>query len=158
MTLAPKDLTIVNSLSQAEHYSRCYDIFCAHRATPWSFDLFSRSLEKSNSLLALHNNQVIGYIIANVVIDEIELEDIAIADLYQRHGVASMLVKRLIENAKAKRVRQILLEVAADNKSAHRLYEKFDFDYVGRRKNYYQDQDGAVQDAMLMACSLGSAT
>jgi ribosomal-protein-alanine N-acetyltransferase len=49
--------------------------------------------------------------------------------------------------------RECFLEVRASNTSAYRLYERYGFNEVGRRRAYYPSADGR-EDALVMACTL----
>ena len=49
--------------------------------------------------------------------------------------------------------RECFLEVRASNQSAYRLYERFGFNEVGRRRDYYPAVGGR-EDALVMACTL----
>ena len=45
------------------------------------------------------------------------------------------------------------LEVRVSNQSAYRLYERYGFNEIGRRRDYYPTVDGK-EDALVMACTL----
>ena len=49
--------------------------------------------------------------------------------------------------------RECFLEVRASNTSAYRLYERYGFNEVGRRRGYYPSAEGR-EDALVMACTL----
>jgi len=49
-----------------------------------------------------------------------------------------------VDEAVANDARHLTLEVRVSNTSAQGLYERFGFDPVGRRKNYYVDEDALV--------------
>ena len=49
--------------------------------------------------------------------------------------------------------RECFLEVRASNQSAYRLYERYGFNEVGRRRDYYPAVGGR-EDALVMACTL----
>ena len=48
---------------------------------------------------------------------------------------------------------ECFLEVRASNQSAYRLYERYGFNEVGRRRDYYPAAGGR-EDALVMACTL----
>jgi len=48
-----------------------------------------------------------------------------------------------------------VLEVAADNDVARRLYARYGFRQVGRRPRYYY-RSGAVVDALILRCGVAS--
>jgi ribosomal-protein-alanine N-acetyltransferase len=50
----------------------------------------------------------------------------------------------LVERALAAGAKHLTLEVRITNSVAQGLYDRFGFDPVGRRKNYYKDEDALV--------------
>jgi len=52
--------------------------------------------------------------------------------------------------------RECFLEVRASNQSAYRLYERYGFNEIGRRRDYYPVAGGR-EDALVMACPLFEA-
>ena len=61
--------------------------------------------------------------------------------------VEEMLVEEMLRRCEALRLMFATLEVRASNEPAIRLYERYDFVPVGRRKGYY---DAPKEDAVLM--------
>jgi ribosomal-protein-alanine N-acetyltransferase len=62
------------------------------------------------------------------------------------HGV-------IMSRAYALNGRECFLEVRSSNQSAYRLYERYGFNEIGRRRDYYPAVGGR-EDALVMACSL----
>jgi ribosomal-protein-alanine N-acetyltransferase len=63
----------------------------------------------------------------------------------RRHGVGRALLRHLLSEAGRRRLREVLLEVRADNEPALALYRSAGFRRVGQRQGYYQDgTDGWV--------------
>ena len=73
------------------------------------------------------------------------LISIAVLTESRRKGVASALVRGLIEYLEARRVDEFWLEVKQGNKEAIRLYEKFGFAKVMILENYYSDGSPALR-------------
>jgi ribosomal-protein-alanine N-acetyltransferase len=48
---------------------------------------------------------------------------------------------------------ECFLEVRASNLAAYRLYERYGFNEIGRRRDYYP-APGGREDALVMACTL----
>ena len=98
-------------------------------------------------LLALgEDGALLGYAVLSTVLDEGNLDNIAVAPDCRRRGVADALLSALTAFGRA-RLACLMLEVRASNTSAIALYEKHGFQAVGRRKNYY---DAPKEDAVLM--------
>ena len=118
-------------------------------ADPWSLELFQAALENPSASILLaegEDGSLLGYAVLSVILDEGNLDNIAVAPGARRRGVADALLDVLTgfgrENLAA-----LMLEVRASNAPAIALYEKHGFAAVGRRKNYY---DAPREDAILM--------
>lgn len=83
--------------------------------------------------------------------DDAEIMDVGVAKAFQRRGVASRLLARLIDSARGRGARRVLLEVAVNNNPAIALYRRFGFEPIGLRKRYYQPEG---IDAHVMALDL----
>ena len=118
-------------------------------ADPWSGDLFRTALEDPRvcTLLAVsEDGAVLGYAVLSVVLDEGDLDNIAVAPDARRQGIADALLSALTGFGR-EHLSTLMLEVRASNAPAIALYEKHGFVPVGRRKNYYT---GPKEDAILM--------
>ena len=89
-------------------------------------------------------NQTMGFIVAKNNVDFWEILQIVIDQPYQRHGLASQLLKFVVGEAQQKQIQKIELEVRASNLAAITLYEKTGFVCVGFRKKYYSNGEDAV--------------
>ena len=118
-------------------------------ADPWSEALFRDALESSHTVLLLAEGEggaALGYAVLSAVLDEGNLDNIAVAPHCRRKGVADALLSALTEAGRTS-LSVLLLEVRASNLPAIALYEKYGFVPVGRRKNYYESPR---EDALLM--------
>ncbi|MCT8985497.1 ribosomal protein S18-alanine N-acetyltransferase [Shewanella phaeophyticola] len=93
--------------------------------------------------------QLLGFAIVQQIIDEATLLDICVAPAYQGLGFGLLLIRHLLSEAKQAQAVVMMLEVRESNTSAKGLYEKVGFSESGRRKNYYQTNNGN-EDAILM--------
>ncbi len=125
-------------------------------ADPWSENLFRAALENPGAavLLAEEDGALLGYAVLSTVLDEGNLDNIAVAPDCRRRGVADALLSALTAFGRA-RLACLMLEVRASNAPAIALYEKHGFQAVGRRKNYY---DAPREDAILMTLKFGPDT
>jgi len=105
-------------------------------------------LESSNAIyfVAKLDNNIIGYIAANLLYDHIDILSVLVIDEYIRNGIASTLLSAVIDYAKSISITDILLEVRITNIAAQKLYEKFGFIKINIRKQYYQDN---LEDAII---------
>lgn len=101
-------------------------------------------------LIAKEQGGVCGFAISRWVLDTEELLMIGVARKYQRKNIGSLLLQHIIRIARKAGRTQLFLEVR-DGNLAHHFYEKFGFQPIGRRKNYYKGTDGARPDAVTMS-------
>jgi ribosomal-protein-alanine N-acetyltransferase len=97
---------------------------------------------------ALPAVKLCGFVCAQAVGADWELENIVVAAGFLRQGIADQLMRRLIGQAQALAASRILLEVRESNLAARSLYEKHGFRESGRRPKYY---DNPLEDAILYA-------
>lgn len=91
-------------------------------------------------------NNILGYIAISYVLDTIDILSIVIKKDYQKKGFGSILLEYVIEFSKNNDVSSILLEVRSSNLPAIKLYEKYNFEKINTRKNYYSNP---VEDALI---------
>ena len=118
-------------------------------ADPWSEELFRDALDNPHTAILLAEGEdgaILGYAVLSVVLDEGNLDNIAVAPEARRRGVADALLGVLTGFGR-EHLSVLMLEVRASNTPAIALYEKHSFAAVGRRKNYY---DAPKEDAILM--------
>jgi ribosomal-protein-alanine N-acetyltransferase len=94
-------------------------------------------------LVATEGDELTGYA-ATSIIDVAELQRIAVAAAHRRTGVATNLLARVEEEARARQVDRLLLEVREDNHGACAFYAARGFTELDRRPSYYADGTTAV--------------
>lgn len=114
----------------------------------WSKASIEQSLDIENNIMLCVqiDNTVCGYIFADFVLDEVNLNRIAVHGDYRKKGIATKLLNALFDNT-ADFAQKIMLEVRKSNTAAISLYEKNGFKIDGIRKNFYQ---APIEDAVLM--------
>lgn len=116
---------------------------------PWSENVFKDCFKPSYfTLLLLEQENVIGFAIVSNIVGEAHLLNICIHSDYYRQGHATLLLNAVIRRSMKEKCESILLEVRESNNSGVGLYDKFGFDRIGRRKNYYPTDDGR-EDALM---------
>jgi ribosomal-protein-alanine N-acetyltransferase len=96
-------------------------------------------------VVARHEEVVTGYAGLAVGPDSGDVVTLAVRPDARRHGVGRALLRHLLSEAGRRRLREVLLEVRADNEPALALYRSAGFKRVGQRQGYYQDgTDGWV--------------
>ncbi|WP_286235094.1 ribosomal protein S18-alanine N-acetyltransferase [Thalassotalea sediminis] len=121
---------------------------------PWSEQTFRSCVGgRYFGFFAMHQNEIIGFYIADLVADEITLMDICISPKFQGKGFGKALMAHLNQQAINKQATTILLEVRAKNISALMMYINDGFIEVGRRTGYYPSDIG-YEDAIVMKKTL----
>ncbi|MFC0031163.1 ribosomal protein S18-alanine N-acetyltransferase [Micromonospora chaiyaphumensis] len=123
------------------------DLFGAER---WSPAMFWNELANGHHYLVATDDEgtVLGY--AGLMVappDEAWVQNIAVRRDAQRRGIGRLLLEALLAEAARRGVRSTLLEVAADNAPAQRLYAMYGFEPIGVRRGYYQPSN---TDALVM--------
>lgn len=91
---------------------------------------------------------VVGFLVARVAADELEILNLAVDPNRRRRGIGSLLLDRAMSFGRRSGARRALLEVRESNQAAHRFYASRGFAVIGRRRAYYCQP---VEDAVLMA-------
>jgi len=130
-----KDLQIISELER--------DLFSEEK---WSYFQILREFKNNFSKILVYKEkeEIIGYLIFREIEPEIEIFKIGVKKEYQRKGVGTKLIQKLIEIAKEKNISKIFLEVKASNLSAYNFYKKLGFKEMYRRKNYYGNEEAII--------------
>lgn len=99
--------------------------------------------------------RVFGFIMLRLLGDEAELITIAVDPAWRGKGVGRALLHAALDDLRMTRARRLLLEVAADNPAALKLYRSEGFAEIGRRDGYYARVNGQPATALVMARDLG---
>lgn len=118
-------------------------------ADPWSEMSIAQELQSiwSYWVVAVHRDEVVGYIGSQSSIDETDVMNVAVHPDWRRQGIAENLIGQLIQELKNRSSHALMLEVRASNAPAIALYEKLGFRQVGLRKNYYRNPK---EDALIL--------
>ena len=99
---------------------------------------------------------IYAYYLSTITADCADIIAIGTQKDSQRRGFGRTLLAHLIGVTEQQHVGKILLEVAADNMPARRLYDSCGFVQTGCRKNYYKRGETRC-DAVIMMRLRGSA-
>ena len=116
---------------------------------PWTRNQFIESCKQANKYLNYvyyDSTKVIGYLISQIILDEVHLYKIVVSKQNQKNKVGSKLLRFMIEECKKLNKIRVCLEVDSENYKAINLYEKFNFINVGSRKKYYRNKDAFLMD------------
>ncbi|ETX09489.1 GCN5 family acetyltransferase [Marinomonas ushuaiensis DSM 15871] len=99
-------------------------------------------IERVEKVSGQSPESLLGWLTASQWGDQSELELIVVSLDARRQGLAKKLMTEWLANIKHEGVSEFLLEVRESNVGAISLYESLNFELVGRRKNYYQTEQG----------------
>ena len=149
-----KQISLANNYTienfSEDHIDQVYAIELYSNPTPWSKKIFHKILEsRSLSFVIKLEDQVIGFCMANRVLDECHLQNITVAKEYRRQGLGQFMMDILIKRMRLADLNSVLLEVRKSNHAAQSFYEKSDFERLSERKDYYKTENGK-ENAIIM--------
>lgn len=123
---------------------------------PWSRGNFVDSLASGYSGWVLRDaaGVLVGYFLLMKVVDEGHLLNVAVAAPQQRQGLGRYLLDRVAACARGLGLDSILLEVRPSNLRALKVYARYGYTEIGRRKAYYPAHNGQREDAIVMRLPL----
>ncbi len=113
---------------------------------PWSARILFDELAKSNRtyIVVTNDGEILGYGGLMMIEDDAHITTLAVAPEMRGKRLGVKLMLALVDEALIHGARHLTLEVRVSNTPAQGLYERFGFDPVGRRKDYYVDEDALV--------------
>ena len=120
---------------------------------PWTRELYADALTSYECWMMYVGQQHVGHGVISQIVDEAHLLNIAIDVAQQGKGLGLQLLEHLMQRASQRGCVECFLELRASNLSAYGLYERFGFNEIGRRRDYYPTAEGH-EDALVMACTL----
>ncbi len=129
----------------------------------WGWDAYHNELDETSGALmfvarlqgaggAEAHERVGGFVASRLAADELHINNIAVRHAYRRSGIGGALLDAVLREGARRGARKALLEVRLTNEAAQKLYEKYGFETVGRRPNYYMQPP---EDALVMSAHLG---
>lgn len=121
----------------------------------WSPEEMASLLQSpaTSALVISQTEQPLGFIVSRQVVQETEILTICVLPEHRGRGIGSHLLQEFYRRAALDGIREIFLEVRESNDAAIILYQKNNFEIVGRRKGYYGGKGAKKQDAMVMKYS-----
>jgi ribosomal-protein-alanine N-acetyltransferase len=115
----------------------------------WEDEDFIRCLRQRNciGMVAEYDNHVAGFMIYELHRTRIHVLNFAVAPEFQRQGVGSQMIAKLIAKLSPQRRSRVLLEVRETNLAAQLFFRENGFRAISVLHRYYQD---TPEDAYLM--------
>lgn len=115
---------------------------------PWKEHDFLSAINGEDNiyLVVEEEGQILAYCGLWGVIEEGHINNVAVKKEFHKRGIASKMLKELIERGRKKGLESFTLEVRIGNVNAIRLYEKLGFEKIGIRPSFYDKprEDGLV--------------
>ncbi len=131
-----------------------FELNLASFAEAWSQQAITSAFEQGYNLDVWRTNggKLAAYYLGRDVLDEVHILQLAVAPAFRRKGLASLLMRYVLEKKYREGLRHAWLEVRASNRAAQQLYAGLGFIIASRRKNYYAPQPPEFlrEDALVM--------
>lgn len=116
---------------------------------PWSRKSLEEVLDNPWAfyVTAKEEGNIVGYCGAYVILDEGDINQVAVVPAYRGQGVGRRMMQVLLKRLKQAGARAVTLEVRVSNEPAIALYEALGFQTEGIRKCFYEKP---VEDALIM--------
>ena len=124
-------------------------------AAHWRHDEYAKlvapeMMHERITLVIEQDGVVAGFIVGRPLVEEWEIENIAVRGPARRRGLGSHLLGEFLDLARNRGGKEVFLEVRESNQAARALYEKWAFVECGRRSSYYQNP---AEDAVILKFS-----
>lgn len=114
---------------------------------PWNREDFDDTLKNSNIVtFVAEHNEIVGYVIAEVYADYIQVLNLAVAPEHRQCGIGTQLLRRLVEKLTDKRTR-ISAAIRETNLTAQQFFKAMEFRATKVVKGLY---DNTEEDSYLM--------
>ncbi|PWV52125.1 ribosomal-protein-alanine N-acetyltransferase [Nocardiopsis sp. L17-MgMaSL7] len=113
----------------------------------WSEGMFRDELGEASTrhyVVAEAESGIVGYAGLRFVPPEGDVQTMAVAEDAWGRGIGRALLTELLDQAAARGVTHMFLEVRSDNPRAQDLYTRFGFQAIGVRRGYYKGADAIV--------------
>ncbi len=118
---------------------------------PWTEEVFRTCFKAGYSGLVLKlQDRLVGYGWLTAAAGEAHILNITVDPDLRNQGYGWRLFRRLMDLTRWHRVETVFLEVRVGNSAALKLYRRYGFEEIGRRKGYYPTAEGGREDALVM--------
>ena len=119
--------------------------------SPWTREMYLAEFDNPGVsffyLAKTPLGEIIGFCSFWRVLDELHINNLAVAPEHRRAHAATALLSRVLEDGATMGAGRATLEVRHSNEPAQRLYERFGFTVAGVRRGYYSNP---VEDALVL--------
>ena len=142
--MTPSDVPAVGVIERASY------------AFPWSEGIFRDCLRVGYLCrVAELDGELVGYGVAALGAGEAHILNLCVSPKLRGRHVGRQMLMLLLERARQAGMAEAFLEVRPSNPLAIALYQSVGFVQIGRRKGYYQAENGR-EDALVLKLDLGT--
>jgi ribosomal-protein-alanine N-acetyltransferase len=142
---------IIEPLTSRDEIDAVLAIEEASFTSPWTREMYLAEFDNhgvSYFYLARNANRaIVGFCSFWRILDELHINNLAVAPAYRRGHAATDLLTRVLEDGAKLGAKRATLEVRRSNDAAQQLYERFGFSVTGVRRDYYSNP---VEDALVL--------
>lgn len=144
-----KENELVIEKLNLSHLEQVYQIEELSFCTPWSRNSIKTEIVNKigRYIVIMDADKVVSYGGFWLVLDEANVNNIAVHPDNRGKGISKLLMNTLIDMAKKEGAKNMYLEVRSSNSVAQKLYRGLGFLMINLRKGYYTDTD---EDAIVM--------
>jgi [ribosomal protein S18]-alanine N-acetyltransferase len=117
---------------------------------PWTREMYEAELGNrgvAHCWLARDEGQPVGFCSFWRILDELHINNLAVAPPRRREGIATTLLGHTLREGAKSGAKRATLEVRRSNTIAQRLYERHGFRIAAVRRGYYSNP---VEDAIVL--------
>lgn len=141
----------IEPISSLSDLDEILAIEVASFTSPWTREMYLAELDNVGVSFCYtardESGKILGFCSFWRVMDELHINNLAVAPEHRRRGVATALLGFVLNEAHKLGVRRATLEVRRSNDAARHLYERFGFAAAGVRRAYYSNP---VEDAIVL--------
>jgi ribosomal-protein-alanine N-acetyltransferase len=141
----------IEPISSLSDLDEILAIEVASFTSPWTREMYLAELDNVGVSFCYtardDSGKILGFCSFWRVVDELHINNLAVAPAHRRRGVATALLGFVLNEAHKLGVRRATLEVRRSNDAARHLYERFGFAAAGVRRAYYSNP---VEDAIVL--------
>jgi ribosomal-protein-alanine acetyltransferase len=140
----PDLMVLAMESKTAAHWSESQYRQILSQSTPRRIVLVA--VDKSTGEDREKQGDLLAFVVARVVEQDWEIENLVVRANSQRRGIATRLLNHIRKSAKSENAMKLYLEVRRSSAAARALYQKLGFKSCGYRRRYYSHP---VDDAVL---------
>jgi [ribosomal protein S18]-alanine N-acetyltransferase len=142
---------VIEPLTLPADLETILEIELASFVNPWTREMYLAELENHGVSFCYvvrdSSQQVVGYCSFWRVLDELHINNLAVAPSQRGRGAGTTLLHEVLREGTRLGARRATLEVRRSNEAARRLYERLGFSVAGVRQAYYTHP---VEDALIL--------